>query len=336
MPASQPPLFSKDSIYRPQNYGTIDPTGSADSSTAIQAALTACAGSLYGGIVEIPPGRFKIGTALDFGQPTYDSPHGWGYQFGRQLQGAGKGATTLVAGSGLTSPVLTVRGTTAGLPSVTIRDIGFNGNAETGLTAGVVKLFAVAFAHIENVQVLGATGGTTLAPLGLNLSDCLTYLVDHVHVANCGTGIKTQSAGSYGTNQLSFRDLVVAGTTTWAVDLSGGLNVLIQGLDVEGGTGGVVRFSGGGQFVCRGPVWIEETTSGDYTTLFDITASYAKIEPPLEIETTVTNAIQNRSTTVLTVENWRTSATCVNASGATLNKINSNLTGSGGTTNTWH
>lgn len=326
-------------IYYVPDYGAVDVLGSDDSYTAAQYALAEMYGSNRGGIVQFPPGAIKIGTGLSAGQPTYDATHGWGYQFGRQIQGAARGGTTLIAASGMTSPIMSLLGTTAGVPAVVVRDIAFNGNANTGMTNGVVRTFGVAFSEFQNVLVMGATGGSTLCPLGLNISDSLTSTFNHVLAINCDTGIKTQSAGSYGTNQLTFRDLVLAGTTAWGIDLSGGQNVLIEGVDIEGGSGGGIRYVGSaGQFVVRGPVWIEDGAGGSYSTLFDITASYASIEPPTEFQTAASaTAIQNRDTTNLTVRNWRLSATCVNASGAVLNKINSGpLTGSGGTTNTWH
>ena len=318
-------------IYRPQDYGTVDPTGASDSYAAFAAARDAMLASNYGGLIVAPRGRFKIGTMLDLGQPTYDADHGWGYQHMRGIIGAGRGATTLVAASGMTDPILRVRGTTAGLPSVTIRDIGFNGNANTGMTGGVVKLQALAWADVRNILVFGATGGSSFPTYGLYVEDCLISLYDHIIAMNAGTPLYfTTGASPYTCNQTTLKHVSVSGTS-WGIDIASGDNFTVEDFDCEGGAGGGIRYSAGGNFRAGGNLWFE----GTYDPLFDLTASEAQIDGPnISNVTSSTNVIQNRGTGKLTVYDWHEGGTCVNASGATLRKGNSNLSGSGGTTTT--
>jgi polygalacturonase len=67
-------------------WGSADPTGSADSTIAIQAALTACSNA-GGGTVLIPPGVYLITQSLQIGSNT-------------TLAGAGIGITTIRASAG--------------------------------------------------------------------------------------------------------------------------------------------------------------------------------------------------------------------------------------------
>lgn len=266
---SPPPRFraSRDlGIYYAPDYGVCDPTGTVDSSTAIQAALTACAGSLYGGTVVIPPGRYLINTALTWGGAPYDAPHGWGYRFGRTLQGAGRGATVLEAGSGLAAPILSVTSTTAALPSVTVRDIGFNANAQTSATG--LKITNCVKALIDNVLIMGAIGGSTLATKGLHLSGVLKSQVRHLEVKSCVTGIYTD-AGNYGSNQLDFIGVESTGCSTYAVHLTGGSMVNIYGGDFEtngtagsASTGAIKVATGSNSMVSIHDIWIEGTANG--------------------------------------------------------------------------
>lgn len=325
--------FAAMGIFRPQDYGTIDPTGAADSSAAFQAALTAMNSSAYGGVVAPPPGRYKIATGLTLPDMGYDAAHGWGYQVGRALRGPAWGSCTLVAASGLTSPILTVTGNlTAGLPNVQISNMGFNGNANTGMTNGVVKLDRVAWSRLERVVIQGATGGSTLAPLGLNVLDVVHGAYEHLVVNSCGTGIKFTEPSAMTCNHTVMRSVWAVGHTTCGIDIQSGAPFTIEGLDLEATTGIGVRYNyPGGRLHIAGPLYHEGLTS---SAMFDITAGYATIAGPIH---GVMGGIQNRGTTNLTVEDWIDAATCTNASGAVLNKVRSpGLTGSGGTTNTWH
>lgn len=319
-------------IYRPQDYGTVDPTGVADSSAAFQAALDAMNASPYGGEVLCPHGRFKISTGLSLPDMGYDSTHGWGYQVGRAIRGPAWGACTLVAATGLTAPILTATGNTiAGLPNVEITDIGFNGNANTGMTNGVVKLDRTAWARMERVVILGATGGSSLAPIGLNVLDVVHGVYENVVIQNCGTGWKFTEPNSMTCNHTQIRSAWAAGCSAWGMDIQSGAPFTIEGCDVEASASGIRYNYAGGRLALRGPFYHEGVTSGAF---FDLTAGYAKLEGPIH---GVMGGIQNRGTTNLTVEDWIDSATCTNASGAVLNKVRSpGLTGSGGTTNTWH
>lgn len=315
------------------DYGSVDPSGAADSSTAFQAALDAMNASPYGGEVVCPPGRFKIATGLTLPDMGYDAAHGWGYQVGRAIRGPGWGSCTLVAASGLTAPILTATGNiTAGIPNVDISDIGFNGNANTGMTDGVVKLDRVAWSKLTRVVIQGATGGSSFAPIGLNVLDVVHGVYENLVVNSCGTGIKFTQPNSMTCNHTVMRNVWAVGCSSWGIDVQSGSPFVIEGVDLEAGTGSGVRYNyTGGRLTIAGPLYYEGLSSG---AMFDITAGYARISGPIH---GVMGGIQNRGTTNLTVEDWIDSATCTNATGAVLNNVRSpGLTGSGGTTNTWH
>lgn len=255
-------------IYRPQDYGTIDPTGVADSYAAFQACLTACANSLYGGIVMIPPGRYKIGTGLVFNAGAYDAAHGWGYRFHRVICGAGRGASVLEAAAGLAAPILTVNSTTAAIPSVTIRDVGFNANAQTGATA--LKLYNLAKCVVDNVLIMGAVGGATFAAKGLHVSGCLKSTFKDLEVYNCVNGIHVD-AGNYGSAQNVWINPTVSGCTGYGFYLSGGTANTILGGDFEAnGTPGVATSgdinvaTGSNSMATIRDVYFENTANGSY------------------------------------------------------------------------
>lgn len=313
-------------IYRPQDYGTIDPTGASDSSTAIQAAITARNASNYGGVVDIPPGTYKISNGLTDTDPGYDSTHGWGYGYGRKIRGSAWGATTLKAASGLTSPILTVTGNdNPGLPTIDIQDIAFNGNANTGMSNGVVKLDRVVYVRMQRVAILGATGGSTLAPIGLKVIDSLGSVYDQCHFVNCQTGVLYDSVPIYGNSLVTFRQCMVLGSSTIGIDFVGTslfASLVIDGLDLEGGnltTAGVrVRGVSGTQahsVWIRGPIHYEGNGGAN---LFDIDAKYARINGPIT-ETGIGGGVRvnNRTTSSLVITDWP-SVSVTNASGATL------------------
>lgn len=324
--------FAAMGIYRPQDYGTIDPTGAADSSAAFQAALDAMNASPYGGVVLCPRGRFKIATGLSLPDMGYDSTHGWGYQVGRAIRGPAWGSCTLVAASGLTAPILTATGNTiAGLPNFEISDIAFNGNANTGMTNGVVKLDRTAWAYLHRVVILGATGGSSLAPIGLNVLDVVHGVYENVNIANCQTGWKFTQPNSMTCNHTVIRSGWAVGCTSWGVDIQSGSPFLIQGMDLEANGAGIRYAYSGGHITIQGPLYHEGISSG---AMFDLDTGYARIEGPIH---GIMGGIQNRGTTNLVVEDWIDATTCTNAAGAVLNKVRCpGLTGSGGTTNTWH
>lgn len=88
--------FEGTLVYDIRNYGTVDPTGSVDSTAAILAALAACAASTNGGIVWLGPGTFKISSTLSVSKTTVS------------IMGAGIAVTTLQPTSAVTGSVLYV------------------------------------------------------------------------------------------------------------------------------------------------------------------------------------------------------------------------------------
>jgi len=51
-------------VFFAKAYGTMDPTGATDSTAAILAAIAAAAANTQGGVVQLPPGIFKISSSL--------------------------------------------------------------------------------------------------------------------------------------------------------------------------------------------------------------------------------------------------------------------------------
>lgn len=310
-------------IYRPQDYGTIDPTGAADSYTAFQAALNAMNAADSGGVVQVPPGRYRIDTGLTLPDKGYGAHS---YEVGRAIRGPVWGSATLVAGPSLSSPILTATGNlAAGIPAVEITDIGFNAN-NVALPA-VLRLDRTAWAYVQRVMML-ATGAT----IGVDVRDVVHGVYENVTVQNGATCWKFTQPNGMTCNNTVMRSCWAAGATSWGVDIQSGSPFLIEGCDLEAGTGSGIRYNyAGGHVVMRGPLYYEGLSSG---AMFDITAGHARIEGPIH---GIMGGIQNRGTTVLTVQDWIDATTCVNASGATLNKVHCpGLTGSGGTTNVWH
>ena len=86
--------FEGTLVYDIGNYGTIDPTGSVDSTAAILAAIAAAAANPQGGIVWLRPGIFKVSSALTVNSPLVS------------IQGAGIASTILEPTSALNGAVV--------------------------------------------------------------------------------------------------------------------------------------------------------------------------------------------------------------------------------------
>jgi hypothetical protein len=165
--------------------------GSTDDTTAIQAALTACAGSANGGTVIVPAGNCRISSAL-----THNGS-------GCTLQGQG-------------SQVLTSTGSTIETTSATANII--NMGATSG-TANQVRIKDLA------LQRTVAPSGSSI---GLNISSCSTCDVDNVNLWDGGiTGVSV-TTGTGGTIDRLNHMLIynTLGNTTYGLFLSGNENSL--------------------------------------------------------------------------------------------------------------
>lgn len=131
-------VSSTGSEYNPADYGTIDPLGAIDSRIAIQAALDA-AQAAGGGVVDLPPGTFKVSRAgaaslgcLRIGDNT-------------TLRGAGRDLTIIKADDFGNNDVAGVVRTYSGVENtnIVVRDLTIDGNkaGQTGW-ANVIVFFA--------------------------------------------------------------------------------------------------------------------------------------------------------------------------------------------------
>jgi len=320
-------------IYRPQDYGTVDPTGAADSATAIQAAITAMTASNCGGTVLLPPGRFKIGTGLTMQAPTYDATHGWGYRYGMKICGQVFGATALEAASGLTAPVLSVEGEasgTAGFPPVDILDLAFNGNAQTGLTNGVLRLNKIAQARIQRVVVMGAIGGSTLAPLAIKALDVIYSTWDQVYALNAGIGFYFTQAPWFTNGFVKMDQCSANGCATTALDFEG-IQLTMNGFDAEGGANSALVKIRDGNLLFQGPIHYEGAGSPYH---FDLTCNQARILATA-VRPDALN-IRNRGTTDLVVVDNAGVAVTQDAGAKTRLERCPGYSVTGGTTTVYH
>lgn len=268
-------------IYRPQDFGTIDATGVADSRAAFQAALNElCSNSPYGGVLLVPQGRFQIapesgtGNGLVTPQTPYDGAHGWGYRYGHTFASLARGACVLFAGAGLTKPVITFSTTTANLPTWNVENVLFQGLA--GSTE-VVRANELAYSTWKNVTVMGVYGGSPQPPIGLHFANCQINNFENIRVYNADTCIlhDVGSGFTYGNNMNVYRNIVTAGSVTWGLDFVGGSHLVVDGIDCEGNSnypsasGGVRVQAGSGPFHLRGAHWFE----GEYAPNFDVAIS---------------------------------------------------------------
>lgn len=185
-----------------------DPTGVADSSSAIQAAINSVATDdlpNVGNRIFFPAGIYKIGTALTVPASTQ----------GYNLEGAGGRATVLkYTGSGV---ALTVGTTAADTQGIRIAHMNFElGSASSG--AGAVQYRRVTFGSMEDILVTGRTSapdlGTAIFIDGTG-SASYNVLLDNVEITgNYTKGIYSQGTGVTNTsNNHCFKHVVIARTT---------------------------------------------------------------------------------------------------------------------------
>jgi hypothetical protein len=86
--------FEGTFVYDIRNYGTVDPTGVVDSTSAILAAIAAAAANAQGGVVWLGAGLFKVSSALTVNSNTIS------------IVGAGNAATILEPTSALNGGVV--------------------------------------------------------------------------------------------------------------------------------------------------------------------------------------------------------------------------------------
>jgi hypothetical protein len=136
-----------------------DPTGNADSTTAIQTALNR-AKALGGGVVYLPPGDFKVSAPLALASAT-----------GVSLRGAGLKATTLIMTSG-TSNVLEMTSCTG---------FTFEGFAITSTgsnVASAIVMTGCTYVIMRSVLVDNSGGGSFLIPVILTASSANVRMDD--------------------------------------------------------------------------------------------------------------------------------------------------------------
>lgn len=167
--------------------------GSADDTTAIQAALTAASGA-GGGTVFVPEGTYLVSTMLKAGSGT-------------AIIGAGLGVTTIKMKSGSWSAV-TQNGSNGGISclqagssstsNITVRGVTFDGN-QTGVTAipswsdasecSPLALRGVASVIVDACQVINSIG------YSLYLYGCTDFTVSNCRVTS-GTVSSAQGWGT--------------------------------------------------------------------------------------------------------------------------------------------
>jgi hypothetical protein len=151
--------------------GGADPTGAADSTAAIQAAISACQ-TAGGGIVYLPPGNYTVtGLTISGSDVT--------------LLGTGIGASFLTLKNASNAPVVSLTGT--GTVNVHIQDISIDGNKANQTTAGIGISINTPYSTIDsqhtifNVDLISTWGD------GISITgDTRVVRMMHVRVRQAG------------------------------------------------------------------------------------------------------------------------------------------------------
>ncbi len=175
--------------------------GVADDTLAIQAALTACRTSAYGGVVIVPPGIYLVSNILQIGSNTTLMGAGHGVTTIRMKSGSWSGVTQIGANAGI-SCIQVYNGAAAS--NIVLQGITFDGN-ETGVTAipawanspscGPINLLDASNLLIKECQVINAIG------YSLYIYNCTDFLLTGNSVlsgqvsAAQGWGTPTQQDG---------------------------------------------------------------------------------------------------------------------------------------------
>ena len=188
--------FEGTFVYDIRNYGTVDPTGSADSTAAILAALAACAASANGGIVWLGPGTFKISSTLSVSKTTVS------------IMGAGVAVTTLQHTSAVTGSVLYVHTSpfSAAPPYVAGRFTGFTIDGTNSASGGIKGLdmgdIVGATLEIASSNFRGTNG------IGIYMNNLTGWCEDlkmRVAVNSCTVGCVFTVNGGY--NSFGYGDI---------------------------------------------------------------------------------------------------------------------------------
>ena len=181
-----------------------DPTGVADSTTAIQAAITAAANK---GTVFIPAGTFKLSSALAV--PS-----------GSIILGAGKFGTTLNQTS-TTANGITFTGTTSDV-SAQVQDLSITGPA-SGSGYGMYGLINSGNNNLR--LVLRNLVISTFGVSGMYLRSPITSVIENIlsqgnglHGFETNNGTSTTYIGNYALNNLTGIGHYFQGGTYWAME----------------------------------------------------------------------------------------------------------------------
>lgn len=201
------------------DYGA-DPTGAADSATAIQGAIDAALST--GGRVHIPDGRYKLsrGLVLDQNDGGHDSG-------GRRVQllGEGSGSSQIeFTGSG---PCLMIRGNQgAGEPDArhAVRDVHLIGSGlgSVGIAADNCAFLSVADTYLSGFET------------AIDLTDCLSSQFERVSLRWNGLGLRARREDGSRPNALSFDHCIVSNNIYGGALFEGASGISFHGGTIEG------------------------------------------------------------------------------------------------------
>jgi hypothetical protein len=196
----------------PRRYGA-DPTGSADSTVAIQTACNVAA-KINGTV--ILPGIFSINAllvVLNGNQSTASfSILGFGSTGSQLIQRAPIGANGLLQVEGLQTPVVLENF------SITLLNTTTNG----------IFLNAVDFYTIRRVY-MSVTGGRCIW-----LNGCINGTIEDCYLGNGTFGVYARSINNFPPNLTRIVRCTFAGNSSYAVDYDGGSELHVIGCDMEG------------------------------------------------------------------------------------------------------
>lgn len=188
----------------------IDATGSVDASSTIQAAITALSAT-GGGRLYIPPGTFKISTALTLSLQV-------------SIWGAGVDSTILKAGgANKIATQLSPSGVIDGFNSVfNYMTLDGNGVGTVGVHLKETGNQNFTEVHFKNF----VTQGTLLegAPI-VTFTKC--------NWTSNAVGVRGQNTGSFQSNHIIFQACRFTSNTTWAADVTNAGNWAFYGSDFE-------------------------------------------------------------------------------------------------------
>ena len=178
------------------DYGA-DPTNTIDSTSAINAAIAAAAAAPTGGTVYFPAGLYKTTGPLEL-------VSGGNVMF-RGVNYSSTGSTIVSAATSSQAGMLILGTTSAGVENVSVRDLAFKGNSNSG--HGIISRVEIGL--FENVVVQSPSG------------DCFHFSWDGLATTNLDSIVMTNCYGQFPGGAGLFTDQYLTSSEFYACHFAG-------------------------------------------------------------------------------------------------------------------